>query len=73
MVFVVCRLQEMRKRQGVPILLALYRPLRKTYDSADRTLLWVILQRFGVAPSMLSVICQFHGGMRSYVRTGDER
>ena len=44
--------------------------LQKAYDSVDRELLWVVLARFGV-PQMLTVIRQFHEGMRARVCTDD--
>ena len=34
-------------------------------------LLWVVLARFGVPEKMLTVIRQFHEGMRARVRTDD--
>ena len=50
----------------------LYRPyLTKPYDSVDRTLLWTVLARFGVPQIMISVIHQFHDGMRACVRLDD--
>ena len=45
--------------------------LPKAYDSVDRTLLWTVLVRFGVPQNMISVICQFHDGMRACVRLDD--
>ena len=41
--------------------------LTKAYDSVDRTLLWRVLARFGVPQNMISVIRQFHDGMRACV------
>lgn len=35
------------------------------YYYVDRTLLWIVLECFGVSASTLSVIRQFHGGMRA--------
>ena len=45
--------------------------LQKAYDSVDRELLWVVLERFGVPEKMLTVIRQFHEGMRARVGTDD--
>ena len=45
--------------------------LTKAYDSADRTLLWAVLARFGVPQNMISIIRQFHNGMRACVRLDD--
>ena len=39
--------------------------LQKAYDSVDRELLWEVLARFGVPEKMLTVIRQFHDGMRA--------
>ena len=44
----------------------LYRP----YQSI-RLLLWTVLARFGVPQNMISVIRQFHDGMRACVRLDD--
>lgn len=45
------------------------------YNSVDSTLVLLILldilKRFGVPPIMLSIIRQFHNGMRARVRTGN--
>ena len=45
--------------------------LQKAYDSVDRELLWVVLARFGVPDKMLTVVHQFHEGMRAHVCTDD--
>ena len=45
--------------------------LYKAYDSVDRTLLWTVLARFGVPQNMISVIRQFHDGMRACLRLDD--
>ena len=45
--------------------------LTNAYDSVDRTLLWTVLARFGVPQNMISVIRQFHDGMRACVRLDD--
>ena len=43
----------------------------KAYDSVDRTLLWTVIARFGVPQNTISVICQFHDGMRACVWLDD--
>ena len=43
----------------------------KAYDSVDRTLLWTVLARFGVPQNMISIIRQFHDGMRACVRLNE--
>ena len=45
--------------------------LTKAYDSVDRTLLWTVFARSGVLQNMISVIRQFHDGMRACVRLDD--
>ena len=50
-------------------------PLRMCFvdlTSIDRTLLWVVLARLGVPPTMLAVIRQFHDGMQACVRLDDK-
>lgn len=44
--------------------------LIKACDSVDRELLWTVLERFGVSPKILAIICKFLDGMRACVRTG---
>jgi hypothetical protein len=42
--------------------------LTKAYDSVDRSLLWMILERIGVPPKMRKAITNMHQGMRASVR-----
>ena len=69
--FVICRLQELARKKRIPLYVC-FIGLTKAYDSVDRTLLWTVLARFGVPHNMISVIRQFHDGMRACVRL-DER
>ena len=68
--FVICRLQELVRKKRIPLYVC-FIDLTKTYDSVDRTLLWTVLARFGVTQNMISVIRQFHDGMRACVRLDD--
>ena len=70
MLFVVRRLQELRRARKIPLYMY-FIDLQKAYDSVDRELLRVGLARFGVPEKMLTVIRQFHEGMRPRVRTDD--
>ena len=70
MLFVVRRLQELGRERKIPLYMC-FIDLQKAYDSVDRELLWEVLRRFGVPDPMLSVIRQFHDGMRARVRTDD--
>ena len=70
MMFVVFRLQELARKKQIPLYVC-FIDLTKAYDSVDRTLLWTVLTRFGVPQNMISVIRQFHDGMRACVRLDD--
>ena len=72
MMFVVQRLQELRRKARVPLFMC-FIDLQKAYDSVDRTLLRQMLARFGIPPQMIEVIRQFHDGMRACVRSDDGR
>ena len=70
MMFVIRRLQALAWNKRMPLdVCFIY--LTKTYDSVDGTLLWIVLARFDVPHSMISVIPQFHDGMRACVRLDD--
>ena len=69
MMFVVRRLQELA-RKDTPLYLC-FIDLTKANDSVDQTLLWDILDRFGVPPRMLAVFRQFHNGMQACVQLDD--
>ena len=56
MMFVVCRLQEVRRKAGVSIF--------KCFIDRQKA-------RIGVPPQMIAVIRQFHDGMRDCVRPDD--
>ena len=70
MMFVVCRLQEIRRKAGVSLFMCII-DLQKAYDTVDRTLLWQVLTRIGVPTQITAVIQQFHDGMRACVRPKD--
>ena len=70
MMFVIRRLQELAWKKRMPLYVC-FIDLTKAYDSVDRTLLWTVLARFGVPHNMISVIRQFHEGMRACVRLDD--
>ena len=70
MMFMIHRLQELARKKQIPLYVC-FIDLTKAYDSVDRTLLWTVLARFGVPPNIISVIRQFHDGMRACVRLDD--
>ena len=71
MLFVIRRLQELARKKRIPLYVVCFIDLTKAYDSVDRTLFWTVLARFGVPQIMISVIRQFHDGMRACVRLDD--
>ena len=67
MIFVIRGLQEQARKKRIPLHVC-FIDLTKAYDSVDQTLLWTVLARFGEPQNMISVIHQFHDGMRTCVR-----
>ena len=70
MMFLIRRLQELARKKRIPLYVC-FIDLTKAYDFVDLTLLWIALARFGVPQIMISVIRQFHDGMRACVRLDD--
>ena len=68
--FVFRRPQELARKKRIPLYVC-FIDLTKAYNSVDRILLWAVLARFGVPQKVISVIRQFHDGMRTYVRVDD--
>ena len=70
MMFVIRRLQELARKKLIPPYVC-FIGLTKAYDSVDRTFFWTVLACFGVPQNIISVIRQFHDGMRACVRLDD--
>ena len=70
MMFVIRRLQELARKKRIPLHVC-FIDLTKAHDSVDRTFLSTVLARYGVPQNMISVIRQFHDGMRACVRLDD--
>ena len=70
MMFVIRRLQDLARKKRIPLYVR-FIDFTKAYDSVDRTLFWTVLARFGLPQNMISVIRQFHDGMRACVRLDD--
>ena len=68
--FVIRELQKLAWKKRISLYVC-FIDLTKAYDSVDRTLLWTVLARFGVTQIMITVIRQFHDGMRACVRLDD--
>ena len=64
------QLQELARKKRIPLYVC-FIDLAKVYDSVDRTLPWTVLARFGVPQIVISVIRQFHDGMRACERLDD--
>ena len=67
MMFVIRRLQELALEKRIPLYVC-FIDLTKAYESIDQTLLWTVFAHFGVPQNMISVIHQFHDGIRACVR-----
>ena len=70
MMFVIRRFQELARKKRIPFYVC-FIDLTKAYHSVDRTILWTVLARFDVPQIMISVIRQFHDGMRACGRLDD--
>ena len=68
--FVIRRLEKLARKKLIPFYVC-FIDLSKAYDSVDRTLFWTVFARFGVPQKMISVIGQFHDGVRACVRLDD--
>ena len=67
MIYVVRGFQELAREKDLPLFMC-FIDLQKAYDSVDRSLLWKVLARYGVPAKLISIIRQFHDGMRACVR-----
>ena len=63
-------LQELARKKPI-MLYVCFIDFTKACDSVNRTLPWIVLVRFGVLQNTISVIRQFHDGMRACVRLDD--
>ena len=70
MIFAARQLIE-KTREHADSLFVLFVDLKKAYDSVPRHALWCVLKKYGVPPTMLSVIKSLHEGMDAVVRIGD--
>ena len=64
MIYVVRGVQELAREKDLPLFM-FFIDLQKAYDSVDRSLLWKVLARYGVPAKLISIIRQFHDGMRA--------
>ena len=71
MIFAVRQLVE-KSREHVDSLFVLFLDLKKAYDSVPMKALWCVLEKYGVPPTMLSVIRSFYEDITAVVRVGDD-
>ena len=71
MIFTAKQLVEKSREHDDP-LYSLFVDLKKAYDSVPRKALWCVLEKYGVPPTMVSVIRFFHQDMTAVVRVGND-
>ena len=71
MIFAARQLVEKSREHG-DSLFVLFVDLKNAYDSVPRKALWCVLEKYGVSPTMLSVIRSFHEDMTAVMRVGDD-
>jgi len=69
MIFVARLLQEKCREQNRDLYFA-FIDLTKAFDTVNRDLLWKILSKFGCPPTFLTILQEFHNGMRAKVVIG---
>ena len=70
MLFVVRRFQELGRQREIPLYVC-FIDLQKAHESVDRELQLKVLTNSGVPIKLLTIIRNFHDGMRARVRTDD--
>ena len=71
MIFTERQLVEKSREHNDPLYI-LFVDLKKAYDSVPRKALWCVLEKYGVPPTMVSVIRFFHQDMTAVVRVGND-
>jgi len=69
MIFVARLLQEKCREQSRDLYLA-FIDLTKSFETVNRELLWQILRRFNCPPAFLTILQEFHNGMKAKVTVG---
>ncbi len=63
MVYCVRQLVEKAREHNTQVFM-LFIDLRKAYDSIPRQALWQVLRKYGVPPTMVSLLRSLHEGMK---------
>ena len=71
MIFVARLLQEKCREQHRNLYLA-FIDLTKAFDTVNRDLLWMVLSKFGCPPHFLTILREFHDGMKARVVIGGQ-
>ena len=66
MIYCARQLVEKAREHNMPIFM-LFIDLRKAYDSIPRSPLWRVLEKYGIPPTLLSIIRSLHDGMKAEV------
>jgi len=70
MIFVARLLQKKCREQSHDLYLTFIDHLTKAFDTVNRELLWQILRKFGCPPAFLTILQEFHNGMKAKVANG---
>ena len=70
MIYCARQLVEKARKHNTQIFM-LFIDLRKVYDSISRSTLWYVLEKYGIPPTLLSIIHSLHDGMKAEVTVDD--
>ena len=72
MIFCARQLQEKCNEQNTDLYIA-FIDLQKAFDTVNRELLWIVLEKFGTPPKFLTILKKLHDGMTATVLASGER
>ena len=67
MIYCARQLMEKTKEHNTKFFM-LFVDLRKAYDSFPRQALWLVLQKYGISPTLVNLIKSVHEGMTAEVK-----